>query len=293
MTNPVAARLMSLIQSTDHEYARTQKCFLVHPQAINESQQVGVGTRIWAFAHVLPGAKIGVDCNICEHVFIENQVVIGNRVTVKLGAQIYDGVTLEDDTFIGPKVVFTNDKFPRSKQHKSSYPPTIVRRGASIGANATILPGLTIGQNSMVGAGSVVTRDVPPHAVVCGNPAVIKSYAQVENKGKKALDLSAAVSSPELVRQPNIQGVTLIPLPKLSDLRGSLTHAEIGRGLPFFAEALFLSSLTCLTPKFAVDMRIVNCISLSWPCAGKSMSRRMTGSNDGKPCLTRPSWGSW
>jgi len=157
-----------------------------------------------------------------------------------VGAQIYDGVTLEDDTFIGPNVVFTNDKFPRSKHFQSSIPSTIVRRGASIGANATILPGLTIGQNSMVGAGSVVTRDVPPHAIVCGNPAVIKSYTHLEKKGGKALDESPVAAAPGPVQPTEIQGVTLIALPKISDLRGSLTHAEIERELPFLPKRYFV-----------------------------------------------------
>jgi UDP-2-acetamido-3-amino-2,3-dideoxy-glucuronate N-acetyltransferase len=218
----------------------TPQGVFVHAEAINESPKVGSGTRIWAFAHVLPGAKIGVECNICEHVFIENQVVIGDRVTIKVGVQIYDGVTLEDDTFIGPNTVFTNDRFPRSKQYLSSYPSTIVRRGASIGANATILPGLTIGQNSMIGAGSVVTRDVPPHAIVCGNPAVIKSYAHLENKGKKTVEAAASMPPPDAVQQPGIQGITLVALPKINDLRGSLTHAEIGRGLPFLPKRYFV-----------------------------------------------------
>jgi UDP-2-acetamido-3-amino-2,3-dideoxy-glucuronate N-acetyltransferase len=147
---------------------------------------------------------------------------------------------LEDDSFIGPNTVFTNDRFPRSKHYLPSYPSTIVRRGASIGANATILPGLTIGQNSMVGAGSVVTRDVPPHAIVCGNPAVIKSYTHLENKVKKAGNASAAATSQGLVQQPPIQGITLVTLPKITDLRGSMTHAEIGRGLPFLPKRYFV-----------------------------------------------------
>jgi UDP-2-acetamido-3-amino-2,3-dideoxy-glucuronate N-acetyltransferase len=147
-----------------------------HPKALVESDRIGAGTRIWAFAHILPRASIGSDCNICDGVFIENDVVIGDRVTIKCGVQIWDGITLEDNVFIGPNATFTNDPFPRSGIYPESYARTIIRHGASIGANATILPGLTIGANAMVGAGAVVTRDVPQNAIVVGNPARIKGY---------------------------------------------------------------------------------------------------------------------
>lgn len=144
-------------------------CF-IHPNALVETCKIGSGTRIWAFSHVLPGASIGADCNICDHVFIENEVTLGDRVTVKCGVQLWDGLSLEDDVFVGPNVTFTNDIFPRSKQPFTLL-KTIVRRGATIGANATILPGVVIGEYAMVGAGSVVTKDVPPRALVVGNPA--------------------------------------------------------------------------------------------------------------------------
>src|SRR6266446_9346022 len=140
--------------------------FFQHPLAVVESSSVGDNTRIWAFAHVLPGARIGSDCNICDHTFIENDIVIGDRVTVKCGVQLWDGIDVEDDVFIGPNATFTNDPFPRSKQHQDKPPRTRIRKGASIGANATILPGLTIGERSMAGAGAVVTRDVPADAIV-------------------------------------------------------------------------------------------------------------------------------
>lgn len=144
--------------------------FFKHSHALVESDRIGRNTRIWAFVHVLPGAVIGADCNICDHVFIENDVVLGDRVTVKCGVQLWDGLRVEDDVFIGPNATFTNDAFPRSRQ-QFQLQQTIVRRGASIGANATILPGITIGAGAMVGAGAVVTRDVPAHALVVGNPA--------------------------------------------------------------------------------------------------------------------------
>ena len=155
--------------------------FFQHPHALVESVMIGKGTRIWAFAHVLPNARIGEDCNICDHVFIENDVQVGDRVTIKCGVQLWDGVILEDDVFVGPNVTFSNDPFPRSRQHPQAFSSTLVRRGASIGSNATILPGLTIGEGALVGAGSVVTKDVPARTVVFGNPAkVIRTLAENE-----------------------------------------------------------------------------------------------------------------
>lgn len=142
-----------------------------HPSADVQSAAIGEGTRIWQFCVVLPRARIGRDCNICSHCFIENDVVVGDRVTVKCGVQLWDGVTLEDDVFVGPNVTFTNDLFPRSRRTPDVFRKTIVKKGASIGANATLLSGIVVGENAMIGAGSVVTRDVPPRAVVVGNPA--------------------------------------------------------------------------------------------------------------------------
>src|SRR5690348_183725 len=130
-----------------------------HPHAIVETTKIGEGTRIWAFAHILPGASIGADCNVCDGVFIENDVVVGDRVTLKCGVQLWDGIVLEDGVFVGPNATFTNDPFPRSGSRPPSLSRTLVKRGASIGANATILPGITIGQNAMIGAGAVVTRN--------------------------------------------------------------------------------------------------------------------------------------
>jgi acetyltransferase-like isoleucine patch superfamily enzyme len=144
--------------------------------ALVESTRIGRGTRVWAFAHILPGATIGEDCNICDHTFIENDVIVGDRVTVKCGVQLWDGVRLEDDVFVGPNATFTNDPMPRSRQRPEAFAQTIVRAGASIGANATILPGIEIGARAMVGAGAVVTKSVPPRAVVTGNPARVLRY---------------------------------------------------------------------------------------------------------------------
>ncbi len=151
----------------------------IHQHALVEpGARIGPGTRVWAFAHILPGAVIGQDCNICDQTFIENDVVVGDRVTIKSGVQLWDGVTLGDDVFVGPNATFTNDPFPRSRQRPTSFPRTYVCNGASIGANATILPGLTIGEAAMVGAGAVVTKDVPPEAIVVGNPARIVGYVK-------------------------------------------------------------------------------------------------------------------
>lgn len=151
--------------------------FFKHSHSLVESEHIGENTRIWAFAHVLPGASIGSDCNICDHVFIENDVIIGDKVTIKCGVQIWDGIRLEDDVMVGPNATFTNDLFPRSKQ-PFQLRSTVVERGASIGANATILCGITIGAGAMIGAGSVVTKDVPPRAVVVGNPGRIIRYLE-------------------------------------------------------------------------------------------------------------------
>lgn len=142
----------------------------IHDRALVESESIGAGTRIWAFAHVMAGAVIGRDCNICDHTFVEGDVIIGDRVTLKSGVFLWDGLRVEDDVFIGPQATFTNDRFPRSKQPFDEVVTTL-RRGASIGAGAILLPGVTIGERAMVGAGAVVTRDVPADVVVLGNPA--------------------------------------------------------------------------------------------------------------------------
>ena len=143
----------------------------VHPSADVQSEQIGEGTRIWQYVVVLPGAQIGRNCNICSHGFVENDVTIGDSVTVKPFVAICDGVTLEDGVFIGPHVSFTNDRHPKSGNRGFKLERTRVCRGASIGAGAILMAGLTIGEGAMVAAGSVVTRDVPPGAKVFGVPA--------------------------------------------------------------------------------------------------------------------------
>lgn len=144
---------------------------MIHKLSDVQSKNIGKDTNIWQFSVVLPDAKIGENCNICANVFIENDVVIGNNVTIKCGVQLWNGVTIEDNVFIGPNVTFTNDLYPRSKQYPEKFAKTIIKQGASIGANATILGGITIGENAMIGAGSVVTKDVPADEVWVGNPA--------------------------------------------------------------------------------------------------------------------------
>ena len=145
----------------------------VHEKALCESTDVGAGTRVWAFAHVMKGAKVGEDCNLCDHSFIETGAVLGNKVTVKNAVLVWDKVTVEDEVFLGPNMVFTNDMNPRVAFKKSpdTFLPTRVKRGSSIGANATIVCGVTLGENCFVGAGSVVIRDVAAYAMVAGNPA--------------------------------------------------------------------------------------------------------------------------
>lgn len=148
----------------------------IHPLSDVKSRSIGQKTKVWQYSVIFADTIIGENCNICAHTMIENDVVIGNNVTVKSGVYIWDGIVLKDNVFIGPCVTFTNDKKPRSKHYPDEFPKTIVELGASIGANATILPGLTIGKNSLIGAGAVVTKDVPENAIMVGNPAVIKGY---------------------------------------------------------------------------------------------------------------------
>lgn len=153
----------------------------IHPSSEVLSQQIGNDTYIWQYCIILPGAEIGSNCNICANVLIENDVKLGNNVTVKSGVQLWDGVTLEDNVFIGPNVTFTNDKVPRSKMYPDLFLKTLIKKGASIGANSTIVAGHTIGEYAFVGAGSVVTKDIPANTVWYGNPAVHHGY--ITNEG--------------------------------------------------------------------------------------------------------------
>lgn len=145
----------------------------VHPLGLCESDDVGAGTRVWAWAHVMPGARVGADCNICDHAYVEGGARLGNRVTVKNAVLVFDGVTVGDDAFLGPNVLFTNDLRPRAhvKKGPEALLPTVVREGATLGAGTVVVCGTTIGAHAFAAAGSVITKDVAPHSFVAGNPA--------------------------------------------------------------------------------------------------------------------------
>jgi acetyltransferase-like isoleucine patch superfamily enzyme/dTDP-4-dehydrorhamnose 3,5-epimerase-like enzyme len=214
--------------------------YFVHPQGICESQNVGEGTRIWAFAHVLPGAKIGKDCNICDCVLVENDVILGDRVTVKCGIELGDGLRAEDDVFIGPNATFPNDKFPRSKVYDRPLLSTRLAKGASIGANSTVLPGVTVGRYAMVGAGSVVTRDVPAFAIVTGNPARITGYVDTRKTWEEISLPETAQAKEEGITSPSVTGVTLHKFGSFEDLRGRLSVGHFADDVPFEAKRFFL-----------------------------------------------------
>lgn len=215
----------------------TERHHFQHPSAIVESSRIGAGSRIWAFVHVLPGATIGTDCNLCDHVFVENDVRIGDRVTIKSGVQVWDGVVLENDVFVGPNATFTNDPFPRSREWPDKFAKTLIREGATIGANATILPGITIGTRAMVGAGAVVTQDVPPHAIVVGNPAFISGYVGSSSWSTDSESLVDRRTGDSVAVE--VRGVTLYKLQMFKDLRGSLCVSELANTLPFVPKRFF------------------------------------------------------
>ena len=211
----------------------------IHALSDVQSQAIGAGTRVWQFVVILPGARIGSECNICSHCLIENDVVIGDRVTVKSGVQLWDGLRVGDDVFIGPNASFTNDRFPRSKQRPEKYLETVVKQGASIGAGAVILPGIRIGSNAMVAAGAVVTRSVPPNSIVVGNPAKIVGYVDAD---RNKLAAKSVQSSPlEIgVHGTQVAGVSLHRMNRASDIRGSLTVGEFERTVPFPVRRYFM-----------------------------------------------------
>lgn len=209
----------------------------IHALADVQSNMVGAGTRVWQFVVVFAGAQIGLDCNICSNCLIESDVIIGNRVTVKSGVQLWDGLRVADDVFIGPNVTFANDRFPRSKIKPVHFLQIILEVGASVGAGATILPNITIGRNAMVGAGAVVTRSVPPNAIVVGNPAKIVGYVNADrNKVAAGVSLADAVG----VQETAVTGVSLHRMPRVVDIRGSLTVGEFDRSIPFDVKRYFI-----------------------------------------------------
>jgi acetyltransferase-like isoleucine patch superfamily enzyme len=206
----------------------------IHPLADVQALRIGAGTKLWQFVVALPGAQIGVDCNICSHCFIENDVVIGNRVTIKNGVQLWDGLRVGDDVFIGPNVTFTNDRYPRSRKHPEKFLSTCIDAGASVGGGATLLPGVRIGRNAMVGSGAVVARSVPPNAIVVGNPARIIGYVDARGHDSR----STQISEPSQVQA--LTQATLHKLPKIIDMRGSLSVGEFERSVPFPVKRYFL-----------------------------------------------------
>src|SRR5262245_20050123 len=211
----------------------------IHPDALCDSTAFGKGTRVWAFAHVLPRAVIGADCNVCDHVFIENDVVIGDRVTVKCGVQLWDGLRIADDVFIGPNATFSNDKYPKSKHYQTAVLETHVGRGASIGGGASILPGLRIGARALVGAGSVVTHDVPARAIVSGNPARIVGYVDATRR-PEGTPVAFKPRQGGEVMETSVPRVTVHRLPLVNDLRGSLSAGEFLQQIPFAPKRYFM-----------------------------------------------------
>lgn len=214
--------------------------YFIHTLSDVQTKKIGAGSRVWQFCVVLPEAKIGENCNICANVIIENDVVIGNNVTIKSGVQLWDGLLIEDNVFIGPNVTFTNDLFPRSKNYPQEFLKTIVKTGASIGANATILPGITISENAMIGAGSVVTRSVPPYAVVVGNPARIIAYTNTKLEISDFAKYSSDSRIKPYVDNTSVKGVTVHTFSKILDIRGNLTVGEFQRQIPFSVKRYFM-----------------------------------------------------
>jgi UDP-2-acetamido-3-amino-2,3-dideoxy-glucuronate N-acetyltransferase len=214
--------------------------YFIHTSAHVSSAEIGDNTRIWQNVVVMPGAVIGADVNLCAHCLVEGDVKVGDRVTIKSGVQLWDGVRIDNDVFIGPNVSFSNDKFPRSKAHLDSPVVTEVEAGASIGAGAVILPGIKIGKNSMVGAGAVVTRSVPPNAIVVGNPARITGYIETSN-GKASLVGEDYKNDTFNLNDPKgIAGADIIELPRIADMRGSLSVGEFSRTIPFDVKRYFI-----------------------------------------------------
>lgn len=211
----------------------------IHQLSDVQTKKIGESTKIWQFCVVLEGAKIGSNCNICSQVFIENDVVIGDNVTIKNGVHLWDGIRVEDNVFIGPNVTFTNDQFPRSKVCPPHFLQTYIKFGASIGANATILPGLIISEGAMVGAGAVVTRSVPANAIVVGNPARIVGYTNVKKEEPNPLKISDDISD-ERITNSKVSGVKQYQFPLISDMRGSLTVGDFDAHIPFVPKRYFI-----------------------------------------------------
>ncbi len=216
----------------------------IHELADVNCESIGAGTRVWQFVVILKGAVIGEDVNICSHCLIEADVIVGNRVTIKSGVQLWDGLRIEDDVFIGPNVTFSNDKFPRSRKYLETYVETKISRGASIGAGATLLPGVIIGPGAMVGAGAVVTKSVPPNAVVTGSPARIVRYVNTEEPtgGNSSLESKFVIPKEEGPSCLNVGvgGVLLFRMSLVEEMGGSLSVGEFPKDIPFEPKRYFL-----------------------------------------------------
>lgn len=215
--------------------------YFKHPLSDVQSEDIGKNTRIWQFVVILSGAKIGINCNICSQVLIENDVIIGDNVTVKSGVQLWDGLRIEDNVFIGPNATFTNDLYPQSKVYPEQFLKTTIKAGASIGGNATILPGVTIDEGAMIGAGSVVTRSVPPNAIAAGNPARIIGYTNTkqEENNNESVEQSDRKNTPLQV-STSVCGVTIHNFPVIHDIRGSLMVGEFEQHIPFLPKRYFM-----------------------------------------------------
>jgi acetyltransferase-like isoleucine patch superfamily enzyme len=214
----------------------------IHGSADVQSRTIGSGTHVWQSVVILPGARIGKDVNVCAHCFIENDVVVGDRVTIKSGVYLWDGVRLGNDVFVGPNATFTNDAFPRSKQRPEKFTETWVEDGASVGAGAVILPGARIGTGAMVGAGAVVTKSVPPFAIVTGVPARIVGYVQTSALQTMPAERRGAEVLPNSGTSAAI-GVGLARIHRfthVADMRGDLCVAELEREIPFVPRRYFL-----------------------------------------------------
>lgn len=212
---------------------------IIHPLSDVQSKDIGPNTRIWQFVVILPGAKIGAEANICSHCLIENDVVIGDRVTVKSGVQLWDGLRISNDVFIGANVAFVNKKDAPGSPRTGKTQNTMIDAGVTIHAGATILPGLRLGRNAMIGAGAVVTRSVPPNAIVIGNPARIVGYVDA-GSDRPGVHHGSAVGAPGTVYSSKVQGVSLLTLPLITDIRGNLSVGEFQRSIPFEAKRYFM-----------------------------------------------------
>lgn len=212
----------------------------IHPSADVKAAYIGEGTTIWQGVVILPGAKIGKNCNICAQCLIEGNVVIGDNVTIKSGVYIWDGARIADNVFIGPNVTFSNDIYPRSKVYPKNFLPITIEKGASIGAGAVLLPGIVIGRHAMVGAGSVVTHSMPPHAIAKGNPARIAGYMENIASDMKFAEFGHSETLPEKTTRIGVGDVTSHRLKLAEDMRGALSVGEFSEDIPFIPKRYFL-----------------------------------------------------